>query len=224
MPAKRERVYAGNRKQRPASDVPQGGERQVMLGFDGNSQQPAPQHRRVEETLQQPNWTLASSIEDVLNVRVGQINMFLLNDFLRQYVDPNKAVGGDQNVAMEVFVRGPDRYVTEQRRREGKFSIHQSISFLKMHASSQRKVCFFSINGRNLDRRIRFPFVQKEDSMQLFSRWRRQRRRRKKYRKTKNLPDNHYRRDSTNPYLMQRGVTSWDFLRTKMNTWWCEWR
>ncbi|RNE97036.1 retrotransposon hot spot (RHS) protein, partial [Trypanosoma rangeli] len=115
MPAKRERVYAGNRRQRPASDVPQGGERQVMLGSDGNIQQPAPQHRRVEETLQQPNWTLASSIEDVLNVRVGQINMILLNDFLRQYVDPNKAVGGDQNVAMEVFVREPDRYVTEQR-------------------------------------------------------------------------------------------------------------
>ncbi|RNE96748.1 retrotransposon hot spot (RHS) protein [Trypanosoma rangeli] len=119
MPAKGERVHAGNRKQRPASDVPQGGERQLMLGFDGNSQQPAPQHRRVEETLQQPKWTLASSIEDARNVRVGQSNIILLNDFLWQYVGPNRAVGEDQNVVMEVFVQQPAEYVTEQRRREG---------------------------------------------------------------------------------------------------------
>ncbi|RNE94807.1 hypothetical protein TraAM80_10579, partial [Trypanosoma rangeli] len=72
---------------------------------------------------QRPRWTLAGSIEDARNVRVGQINIILLNDFLRQYVGPNRAVGVGQNVMMEVFVRGPDRYATEQRRREGKSSI-----------------------------------------------------------------------------------------------------
>ncbi|RNE95782.1 putative retrotransposon hot spot (RHS) protein [Trypanosoma rangeli] len=81
------------------------------------------QRRRVEGAPQRPRWTLAGSMEDVRSVRGGQINIILLNDFLRQYVGPDRAVAEDQNVVMEVFVRGPDRYVTEQRRREGKFSI-----------------------------------------------------------------------------------------------------
>ncbi|RNE97206.1 hypothetical protein TraAM80_09435, partial [Trypanosoma rangeli] len=52
-------------------------------GLSGGSYEPPTECRRVEGALQRPRRTLAGSIEDVRNVRVGQINIILLNDFLR---------------------------------------------------------------------------------------------------------------------------------------------
>ncbi|RNE95840.1 retrotransposon hot spot (RHS) protein [Trypanosoma rangeli] len=72
------------------------------------------QRRRVEGAPQRPRWTLSSSIEDVLNVRVGQSNGILLNDFLRQYIGPSRAVGEDQNVWMEVFVQQPRAFIEDE--------------------------------------------------------------------------------------------------------------
>ncbi|RNE95698.1 putative retrotransposon hot spot (RHS) protein [Trypanosoma rangeli] len=73
------------------------------------------QRRRVEGAPQRPRWTLSSSTEDVLNVQVDQSNGILLNDFLRQYIGPSRAVGEGQNVWMEVFVQQPAEHVTDQR-------------------------------------------------------------------------------------------------------------
>ncbi|ESL05351.1 hypothetical protein TRSC58_07003 [Trypanosoma rangeli SC58] len=78
-------------------------------------EEPPARRRRVEGELQRPRWTLASSVVDVLYVRVGESNTIWLNDFLRRDVGPNRAVAEDQNVMMEVFMQEPAEYVTDQR-------------------------------------------------------------------------------------------------------------
>ncbi|RNE97589.1 retrotransposon hot spot (RHS) protein [Trypanosoma rangeli] len=114
MPARQERVRAGNRKQCPAPDVPHGGERQAMLESDGNSQQPALQRRRVEETLQQPKWTLESPVRDIL--LEGSLAVKLkLNDFLRGKFCGMGVVESNESVLMEEFAAHPTRFIDDTK-------------------------------------------------------------------------------------------------------------
>ncbi|PWU97906.1 putative retrotransposon hot spot protein (RHS) [Trypanosoma cruzi] len=70
--------------------------------------------REVEET-RRPNWTMSSSVKDILLEGSTLRTDMKLNDFLRNYVGGRAAVGEDHNVTMQVFFQEPDAYVQDQR-------------------------------------------------------------------------------------------------------------
>ncbi|EKG00548.1 retrotransposon hot spot (RHS) protein, putative, partial [Trypanosoma cruzi] len=114
MPPKRNRVQGGNARSQ-ASAVPQGGrQRRARPESEDVTDQPAATHIRVEEA-RQPQWTMCSTVEDILlKGRTLSTNM-RLNDFLRNYVGGRAAVDEDHNVTMQVFVRRPNAYVQDQQ-------------------------------------------------------------------------------------------------------------
>ncbi|EKG07773.1 retrotransposon hot spot (RHS) protein, putative [Trypanosoma cruzi] len=71
--------------------------------------------RGVEVWPRRPEWTMSSTVEDVLLEGDTLSTDMKLNDFLRNYVGGRAVVGEDHNVAMEVFVQEPDFYVQEQQ-------------------------------------------------------------------------------------------------------------
>ncbi|PWU91211.1 putative retrotransposon hot spot (RHS) protein [Trypanosoma cruzi] len=71
--------------------------------------------RRVVEGTRQPQWTMSSSVEDILlEGRTNNTDM-KLNDFIRSHLGGRAAVGEDYNVTMEAFVRRPNAYVQDQQ-------------------------------------------------------------------------------------------------------------
>ncbi|PWV02930.1 putative retrotransposon hot spot protein (RHS) [Trypanosoma cruzi] len=109
MPPKRNRVQGGNAKSR-ASAVPQGDRRRARPESEDVTDQPAATHIRVEEA-RQPQWTMNSTVKDILLEGRTLSTDMKLNDFLRNYVGGRAVVGKDHNVAMQVFVQEPGAYV-----------------------------------------------------------------------------------------------------------------
>ncbi|KAF8293126.1 putative retrotransposon hot spot (RHS) protein, partial [Trypanosoma cruzi] len=71
--------------------------------------------RRGVEGMRRPQWTMSSTVEDILLEGETLSTDMKLNDFLRNYVGGRAAVDEDQNVTMQVFVQEPDAYVQNQR-------------------------------------------------------------------------------------------------------------
>ncbi|RNE97205.1 hypothetical protein TraAM80_09434 [Trypanosoma rangeli] len=102
---------------------------------------------------------------------------------------------------MEVFVRGPDRYVTEQRRREGKSSLPPGYQLFE--------------DARKLTERMMGTlrdwkeFTDKEYCLCYYTN------------KTEGSSSTGVggRGNTGNRNLTQRGVMSWDFPRAKGKTW-----
>ncbi|PWU85203.1 putative retrotransposon hot spot (RHS) protein, partial [Trypanosoma cruzi] len=114
MPPKRDRVQGGNARSR-ASAVPQGdGQRRASPESEGDTDQPAETRRRVEEA-RQPQWTMSSTVKDILLEGSTNRNEMRLNDFLRSNLGGRAAVDEDHNVTMQVFVRRPNAYVQDQQ-------------------------------------------------------------------------------------------------------------
>ncbi|RNC33382.1 putative retrotransposon hot spot (RHS) protein [Trypanosoma cruzi] len=114
MPPKRNRVQGGNARSR-ASAAPQGvRQRRARPESEGETDQPAATHIRVEEARQQ-QFTMNGTVKDILLEGSTNRNNMKLNDFLRNYVGGRAAVGEDSNVTMQVFVQEPDAYVQDQR-------------------------------------------------------------------------------------------------------------
>ncbi|PWU85515.1 putative retrotransposon hot spot protein (RHS,) [Trypanosoma cruzi] len=97
-----------------ASAVPQGdGQRRARPELGGETGQPAATRRRAEARQQQ--WTMNSTVRDILLERNTLSYNMKLNDFLWNYVGGRAAVGEDHNVTMQLFVQEPDDYVQDQR-------------------------------------------------------------------------------------------------------------
>ncbi|PWV11611.1 putative retrotransposon hot spot protein (RHS) [Trypanosoma cruzi] len=98
-----------------ASAVPQGDiRRRARPELEGITGQPAATQIRVEEA-RRPEWTMSSTVKDILlEGSTGMANM-MLNDFLWDYVGGGAAVDEDHNVTMEVFFHKPDDYVQDQQ-------------------------------------------------------------------------------------------------------------
>ncbi|RNC51787.1 putative retrotransposon hot spot (RHS) protein, partial [Trypanosoma cruzi] len=114
MPPKRNRVQGGNAKSR-ASAVPQGDRRRrARSEFEGDTDQPAATHIRVEEA-RRPQWTMRSTVEDIL--LKGGTNMadMKLNEFIRSYLGEEWVVERNGNVAMEAFVQDPETFIKKKR-------------------------------------------------------------------------------------------------------------
>ncbi|EKF98844.1 retrotransposon hot spot (RHS) protein, putative, partial [Trypanosoma cruzi] len=71
--------------------------------------------RRGVEGTRRPEWTMSSTVEDVLLGGDTLSTDMKLNDFLRNYVGGRAAVGEDHNVTMQVFVQEPGAYVKKQQ-------------------------------------------------------------------------------------------------------------
>ncbi|EAN97802.1 putative retrotransposon hot spot protein (RHS) [Trypanosoma cruzi] len=114
MSGGRNRVQGGN-VETQASAVPQGdGQRRARPESEGVTGQPAATRRRAKKA-RRPEWTMSSTVRDILlEGSTGMANM-KLNDFLRNYVGGGAAVDEDHNVTMEVFVQEPDDYVQDQQ-------------------------------------------------------------------------------------------------------------
>ncbi|RNE95545.1 retrotransposon hot spot (RHS) protein, partial [Trypanosoma cruzi] len=82
-------------------------------GISGDASDAATR-RGVEET-RRPEWTMSSTVEDILLGGSTLRTDMKLNDFLRNYVGGRAAVGEDHNVTMQVFVQEPDAYVQDQQ-------------------------------------------------------------------------------------------------------------
>ncbi|RNF05974.1 putative retrotransposon hot spot (RHS) protein, partial [Trypanosoma cruzi] len=145
MPPKRNRVQGGNARSR-ASAVPQGvRQRRARPESEDVTDQPAATRRRLEET-RRPQWTMSSSVEDIL--LEGSTNManMKLNDFLRNYVGGRAAVDEDSNVTMRVFVQEPDGYVQDQE------LLEEILNLPAYQALEERKKLLEAINKLHHER------------------------------------------------------------------------
>ncbi|PWU84175.1 putative retrotransposon hot spot (RHS) protein [Trypanosoma cruzi] len=104
--------------------------------------------RNAVGSKQRPQWTINSSIEDILLGGDTLSTDMKLNDFLRNYVGGRAAVDEDSNVTMQVFVRRPNAYVQDQRLLEEIFNLteyqvyklnHEGVFFLHQWREYERK-------------------------------------------------------------------------------------
>ncbi|KAF8281774.1 putative retrotransposon hot spot (RHS) protein, partial [Trypanosoma cruzi] len=114
MSGGRNRMQGGNTESQ-ASAVPQGdGQRRARPELEVVTGQPAATRRRAEEA-RRPEWTMSSTVRDILLEGSNGMANMKLNDFLRDYVGGGAAVEEDHNVTMEVFFHKPDDYVQDQQ-------------------------------------------------------------------------------------------------------------
>ncbi|RNF02380.1 retrotransposon hot spot (RHS) protein, partial [Trypanosoma cruzi] len=71
--------------------------------------------RNVAGSKQRPQWTMNSSVKDILLEGSTLRTDMKLNDFLRSNLGGKGVVKKNENVAMEVFVQEPGAYVKKQQ-------------------------------------------------------------------------------------------------------------
>ncbi|RNC41036.1 putative retrotransposon hot spot (RHS) protein [Trypanosoma cruzi] len=98
-----------------ASAVPQGDDqRRARPESENVTDQPAATHIRVEEA-RRTQWTMSSTVRDILMEGSTSRTNMKLNDFLRSNLGGTAAVGEDHNVTMQAFVQEPDAYIQDQQ-------------------------------------------------------------------------------------------------------------
>ncbi|PWV19634.1 putative retrotransposon hot spot protein (RHS) [Trypanosoma cruzi] len=97
-----------------ASTVPQGDSlKRAMSDLEGDTAQPAATPIRVEEA--QLQWTMCSTVWDILLDGETDISDMKLNAFLREHFGSRAAVEEEQNVDMWDFLRSPDAFIKDQQ-------------------------------------------------------------------------------------------------------------
>ncbi|RNF08369.1 retrotransposon hot spot (RHS) protein, partial [Trypanosoma cruzi] len=97
-----------------SSNVSQGRRRRTRSEFEGDTDHSSTTRRRLEGTYR-PQWTMSSTVEDILLEGSTNRTEMRLNDFLRSNLGGTAAVDEDHNVTMQVFVRRPNAYVQDQQ-------------------------------------------------------------------------------------------------------------
>ncbi|PWU92300.1 putative retrotransposon hot spot (RHS) protein [Trypanosoma cruzi] len=97
-----------------SSNVSQGGRRRTRSEFEGDTDYSSTTRRRLEG-MYRPQWTMSSSLEEILLEGTTNRANMKLNDFLRRNLGGRAAVDEDHNVTMQVFVRRPNAYVQDQQ-------------------------------------------------------------------------------------------------------------
>ncbi|KAF5219562.1 hypothetical protein ECC02_007504 [Trypanosoma cruzi] len=98
-----------------ASAVPQGDiQRRARPESEGDTDQPAATRRRVEE-VRQPQWTMSSTVKDILLEGSTNRTKMKLNDFLRNYVGEEWVVDTNENVTMQEFFQDPETFIQNKR-------------------------------------------------------------------------------------------------------------
>ncbi|RNC52621.1 putative retrotransposon hot spot (RHS) protein [Trypanosoma cruzi] len=113
MSGRPEKGIYGN-EEGQASAVPQGdSRRRARLDLEGDTDQPAATLIRVEKA--QLQWTMCSTVRDILLDGETDISKMKLNDFLRKYFGSREAVEEEQNLEMWDFLESPDAYIKDQQ-------------------------------------------------------------------------------------------------------------
>ncbi|EKF99846.1 retrotransposon hot spot (RHS) protein, putative, partial [Trypanosoma cruzi] len=97
-----------------SSNVSQGGRRRTRSEFEGDTDYSSAARIRLEG-IRRPQWTMSSTVEDILLEGSILRTDMKLNDFLRSNLGGTAAVDEDHNVTMEAFIQEPDAYVQDQR-------------------------------------------------------------------------------------------------------------
>ncbi|PWV19776.1 putative retrotransposon hot spot protein (RHS) [Trypanosoma cruzi] len=95
-----------------SSNVSQGGRRRTRSEFEGDTDYSSTTRRRLEG-IYRPQWTMSSTVKDIL--LEGSTNMaeMMLNDFLRSNLGGRGVVDTNENVAMEMFVLRPTMFIND---------------------------------------------------------------------------------------------------------------
>ncbi|PWV14019.1 putative retrotransposon hot spot (RHS) protein [Trypanosoma cruzi] len=138
MSGRPETVHGGN-GEGPAPTVPQGnGRTRARPESEGDTDQPAATHIRVEEA-RQPQWTLDSRVEDVLLEATARSTNMKLNDFLWQNLGGRGVVDTNRSVLLREFLKDPTRYIRDA----GVLNeIHASSHYKRIGNDPRNKVVF----------------------------------------------------------------------------------
>ncbi|RNE97524.1 retrotransposon hot spot (RHS) protein, partial [Trypanosoma cruzi] len=83
-----------------SSNVSQGGRRRTRSEFEGDTDYSSNTRRRLEG-MYRPQWTMSSSVEDILLEGSTNRTDMKLNDFLRSNLGGRVAVDEEYNVTMQ---------------------------------------------------------------------------------------------------------------------------
>ncbi|PWV14443.1 putative retrotransposon hot spot protein (RHS) [Trypanosoma cruzi] len=160
MPPKQNIVQGGNAKSRASAAPRVGCRRRSRSEFESETDQPSATHIRAEEA-RQPQWTMSSTVKDILLEGNTSSTDMKLNDFLRSNLGDRAAVDEDHNVTMEMFVQEPDAYVQDQQllRRILNLTEYQALEAIsRLHHEG-----VFSLGQwRGFEGRIRLLYLQGE--------------------------------------------------------------
>ncbi|RNF05517.1 retrotransposon hot spot (RHS) protein, partial [Trypanosoma cruzi] len=95
-----------------SSNVSQGGRRRTRSEFEGDTDYSSTTRRRLEG-MYRPQWTMSSSVEDILLKGSTNRTEMRLNDFLRSKLGEEWVVDTNENVAMEMFVLRPTMFIND---------------------------------------------------------------------------------------------------------------
>ncbi|PWV17605.1 putative retrotransposon hot spot (RHS) protein [Trypanosoma cruzi] len=114
-----------------SSNVSQGGRRRARSEFESDTDYSSVSRRRLEE-MHRPQWTMSSSVEDILLEGSTNRTDMKLNEFLRSKLGEEWVVERNGNVTMEAFVQEPDAYVQDQQflRRIVNLTAYQTLKIL----------------------------------------------------------------------------------------------
>ncbi|RNE95876.1 putative retrotransposon hot spot (RHS) protein, partial [Trypanosoma cruzi] len=96
-----------------ASGVPRQDRRRARLESEDGTDQSAATHIRVEEA-RQPQWTMCSTVEDVLLEGNTNRTDMKLNDFLRSNLGEEWILDANENVTMQEFVQDPEMFLKNE--------------------------------------------------------------------------------------------------------------
>ncbi|KAF8283308.1 putative retrotransposon hot spot (RHS) protein, partial [Trypanosoma cruzi] len=102
-----------NNEENQSSNVPQRDRRRARLESNSDTDQPAATHIRVEER-QRPQWTMGSTVEDILLEGSTNRTDMRLNEFLRNSVG-GRVVDTNENVTMQEFFQDPEMFIQNKR-------------------------------------------------------------------------------------------------------------
>ncbi|EKF98497.1 retrotransposon hot spot (RHS) protein, putative, partial [Trypanosoma cruzi] len=97
-----------------SSNVSQGGQRRARSEFEGDTDYSSATRIRLEG-IRRPQWTMSSTVEDILLEGSTNRAEMRLNEFIRRYLGGTAAVDEGRNVTMQVFFRRPNAYVQDQQ-------------------------------------------------------------------------------------------------------------
>ncbi|PWU82965.1 putative retrotransposon hot spot (RHS) protein [Trypanosoma cruzi] len=97
-----------------SSTVSQGGRRRTRSEFEGDTDHSSATRRRVEE-MHRPQWTMSSSLEEILLEGSILRTDMMLNDVLRSNLVGRGVVDTNENVTMQEFVQDPEMFLKNER-------------------------------------------------------------------------------------------------------------
>ncbi|EKG08618.1 retrotransposon hot spot (RHS) protein, putative, partial [Trypanosoma cruzi] len=112
IPPKRNRVQGGNAKSRASAAPRVGRGRRARPESEGETDQPAATRRRLEG-MYRPQWTMSSTVKDILLEGSTNRTEMKLNYFLAMELDGRGAMDTNRSVLLKEFFKDPKKYICD---------------------------------------------------------------------------------------------------------------